>query len=99
MKIKLVLLFVTLFISTHLFAQPGFPFAEKKHVFKKQNSFHFLPSNGILFIGSSSFRKWPDLEKRFADNPVVKLGVRRCETDQILDSYTPYICYFLINGE
>jgi len=93
MRIKLVLLIVTLFITTHLFAQQDFPFADEIRSFKKQDSLHFPPSNGILFIGSSSIRKWTDLEQRFVGKPIIRRGVGGCELGQVLDYYTPYILF------
>jgi hypothetical protein len=93
MRTKLVLLFVALFITTHLFAQQGFPFADEIRAFKKQDSLHFPPSNGILFIGSSSIRKWADLEERFPNKPIIRRGVGGCELEQLVDFYTSYILF------
>jgi len=93
MKAKLFLLLLSLTFVSHVFAQQGFPFADEIRSFKKQDSLHFPPSNGILFIGSSSIRKWTDLEQRFAGKPIIRRGVGGCELGQLLDYYTPYILF------
>lgn len=93
MKAKLVLLFLTLCICTQLRAQTGFPFDNEIRDFKHQDSLKFPPKNGILFIGSSSIRKWTDLEKRFPNEPIIRRGVGGCELWQIVDYYTPYIVF------
>jgi hypothetical protein len=91
MKAKLILLFLTICIGTHLHAQTGFPFDNEIRDFKHQDSLKFPPKNGILFIGSSSIRKWTDLEQRFSNQPIIRRGVGGCELWQIVDYYTPYI--------
>lgn len=93
MYLKLFLLVLTLTITTRLFAQQNFPYASEISAFRHQDSLHFPRKNGILFIGSSSIRKWTDLEQRFADKPVIRRGVGGCELGQILDYYTPYILF------
>jgi hypothetical protein len=93
MKAKLILLFLTICIGTHLHAQTGFPFDNEIRDFKHQDSLKFPPKNGILFIGSSSIRKWTDLEQRFSNEPIIRRGVGGCELWQIVDYYTPYILF------
>jgi len=93
MKAKLFLLFLSLAFSIPLFAQQDFPFANEIRAFRHQDSLHFPSKNGILFIGSSSIRKWTDLEKRYADKPIIRRGVGGCELGQLADYYTPYILF------
>jgi len=93
MKAKLFLLLLSLTLASQVFAQQGFPFADEIRAFKHQDSLHFPPKNGILFIGSSSIRKWTDLEQRFAGKPIIRRGVGGCELGQVLDYYTPYILF------
>jgi hypothetical protein len=92
MKSKLLLLLFLLFVKLAN-AQQGFPFADEIRVFKHQDSISFPQKNGILFIGSSSIRLWDDLEKRFADKPIIKRGVGGCQLSQLVDFYTPYILF------
>jgi hypothetical protein len=93
MKAKLILLFLSICISTQLHAQTGFPFDNEIREFKHQDSLKFPPKNAILFIGSSSIRKWTDLEQRFVKEPIIRRGVGGCELWQVVDYYTPYILF------
>jgi hypothetical protein len=93
MKTKLTLLFLFIIFSTGAFAQLGFPFANEIRAFKHQDSLSFPKPDGILFIGSSSIRKWTDLEQRFPNQPIIRRGVGGCELWQIVDYYTPYILF------
>src|ERR1700761_6666537 len=93
MRIKIFLLLVGVLFSANVFAQKGFPFDNEIRAFKHQDSLNFPKPNGILFIGSSSIRKWTDLEQRFAGEPVIRRGIGGCELWQIVDYYTPYILF------
>jgi len=93
MKIKLIFLFCLLAFTRQSFAQQDFPFANEIRAFKHQDSLSFPKPDGILFIGSSSIRKWTDLEQRFPDEPIIRRGVGGCELWQIVDYYTPYILF------
>jgi lysophospholipase L1-like esterase len=50
------------------------PFATDIALFKKQDSVAFPPTNGILFIGSSSFTKWTDVQIYFPGYPIINRG-------------------------
>jgi hypothetical protein len=93
MKLKLALLLIAFTFGAKVFAQTGFPFDNEIRDFKHQDSLHFPKPNGILFIGSSSIRKWTDLEKRFPNEPIVRRGVGGCELSQLVKYYTPYILF------
>jgi hypothetical protein len=93
MKSKLLLFFLCLMSAIQVRGQQGFPFADEIRAFKHLDSLHFPPKNGILFIGSSSIRKWTDLESRFADKPIIRRGVGGSELWQLVDYYTPYILF------
>ena len=93
MKIKFVLLFLLAGFSVKTFAQSGFPFDNEIRAFKHQDSLSFPKPDGILFIGSSSFRLWGDLEQRFPNQPIIKRGVGGCELSNIVNFYTPYILF------
>ena len=93
MKTKLMLLFLFIAFGGRVFAQQGFPFDNEIRAFKHQDSLSFPKPNGILFIGSSSIRKWTDLEQRFANEPIIRRGVGGCELWQLVDYYTPYILF------
>ncbi|ASU36323.1 GDSL-type esterase/lipase family protein [Mucilaginibacter xinganensis] len=93
MKAKFILLFLGIALSSQLRAQAGFPFDNEIRDFKHQDSLKFPPKNGILFVGSSSIRKWTDLEQRFPNQPIIRRGVGGCELWQVVDYYTPYILF------
>jgi lysophospholipase L1-like esterase len=59
------------FIATIATAQP---FAEDIAAFKKQDSSHFPPKNAILFVGSSSFTKWTDVQSYFPGYTIINRG-------------------------
>ncbi|WP_259071451.1 GDSL-type esterase/lipase family protein [Mucilaginibacter sp. X4EP1] len=91
MRLKLIVLFLGIFITTRLYAQQGFPFDNEIRAFKHQDSINPPAKGGILFIGSSSIRKWTDLELRFAGKPIIRRGVGGCTLEQLVNYYTPYI--------
>ncbi len=93
MKIKIYFLLLGVLFSANVFAQKGFPFDNEIRAFRHQDSLNFPKPEGILFIGSSSIRKWTDLEQRFPDKPIIRRGVGGCELWQIVDYYTPYILF------
>jgi lysophospholipase L1-like esterase len=57
-----------------MYAQQHLPFYDEIQNFKKQDSTHFPPSNALLFVGSSSIRKWQDLQSYFPDKTVINRG-------------------------
>jgi hypothetical protein len=94
MKLKyLFLIFFALILNNQTQAQTGFPFADEIREFTHEDSISFPPKNGILFIGSSSIRKWADLPTRFAGKPIIRRGVGGCELWQLVDYFTPYILF------
>ena len=70
---KLKLLAVFLFLVGFVKAQ-NTPFYSEIQQFKKQDSIHFPPKHAILFLGSSSFRKWQDVQKYFPDYTIINRG-------------------------
>jgi len=50
------------------------PFWNDIRVFKKQDSISFPPKNAILFIGSSSFTKWTDVQDYFPAYTIINRG-------------------------
>jgi hypothetical protein len=93
MKLKLTLLLIAFTFGARVFAQAGFPFDDEIRNFKHEDSLSFPKLDGILFIGSSSIRKWEDLEQRFPNSPIIKRGVGGSELSQLVKYYTPYILF------
>ncbi|HEU5165926.1 MAG TPA: G-D-S-L family lipolytic protein [Chitinophagaceae bacterium] len=52
----------------------GPPFWKDIQNFKKQDSIHLPPKNAILFIGSSSFTKWTDVQDYFPGYTIINRG-------------------------
>lgn len=53
---------------------PDSPFWNDIQNFKKQDSVSFPPKNAILFIGSSSFTNWKDVQDYFPGYPIINRG-------------------------
>lgn len=63
-------------------AQPGLPYWNEIQAFKTSDSLHFPEKNQVLFIGSSSFRLWKDVN---ADFPGYKILNRAFGGATLLD--------------
>ncbi|MBL0146387.1 MAG: G-D-S-L family lipolytic protein [Chitinophagaceae bacterium] len=50
------------------------PYAKEIAAFKKQDSISFPAKNAILFVGSSSFTKWTDVQSYFPNFTIVNRG-------------------------
>ena len=50
------------------------PFWDDIQSFKRQDSISFPGINKILFVGSSSFTKWTDVQNYFPDYPIINRG-------------------------
>lgn len=68
--LTLSLLLVSGFFKT--FAQPAFQ--NEIQAFKKQDNISPPPANAILFVGSSSFRKWTDVQSYFPGFTIINRG-------------------------
>lgn len=55
-------------------AQQKPPFWEEIQNFKKQDSIHPPKKNAIVFVGSSSFRKWTDVQDYFPGYSIINRG-------------------------
>ncbi|MEI9806374.1 MAG: GDSL-type esterase/lipase family protein [Bacteroidota bacterium] len=60
-----------LFVTSVTYAQP---FAGEIAAFKKQDSVSAPPANAILFVGSSSFTKWKDVQDYFPSYTIINRG-------------------------
>jgi lysophospholipase L1-like esterase len=73
MKKILVVLFV--FLCVNLFAQNNKPaFWNDIQQFRKMDSVQPPPSHAILFVGSSSFTKWTDVQDYFPGYTIINRG-------------------------
>lgn len=74
MKILPLCLFcIALLVFPSLRAQLP-PFFNDIQKFKKQDSTSFPPKNAIVFVGSSSFTKWHDVQSFFPNHTIINRG-------------------------
>ena len=71
---KRILSILLVYISIPLTAQQQLPFWTEIKDFKTADSLHAPPENAILFVGSSSFRMWHDLNKSFPGYTLINRG-------------------------
>ncbi len=69
-KIINLLLIVSVY-TVSVQAQGNLPYWNEVQQFKKQDSIQFPSANQILFIGSSSFTNWKDLQQNFPSYPIL----------------------------
>lgn len=50
------------------------PFWDEIQTYKQQDSVQMPPKDAILFVGSSSFRMWDDMQKMFPKHTVINRG-------------------------
>jgi lysophospholipase L1-like esterase len=72
MKRLIPLISFLFFIITGSYSQV--PFADEITAFKKADGKNFPPKNAILFVGSSSFRKWQDVQEYFPGYTIINRG-------------------------
>ena len=70
---KTLLLITLLFAALMSYAQTA-PFQNEIDQFKKEDSAHFPPKGAILFVGSSSFRMWSDIQNYFPGYSIINRG-------------------------
>ncbi len=73
MSAKLLALFLSLIVSVCTFAQEK-PFWPEIRAFQTQDSIHFPPKKAILFVGSSSFRMWKNVQADFPRHKIINRG-------------------------
>ena len=72
-KVRLLLIFIS--VANIMFAQESKPaFWYDIQSFKKQDSIHMPAKNEILFVGSSSFTMWKDVQNYFPQYPIINRG-------------------------
>ena len=71
---KISLILIGFLISLGAFAQQKAPFYNEIEAFKKADGLRMPPKGGILFVGSSSLRKWTDLEKIYQNYGAINRG-------------------------
>ncbi len=88
-KLGLITILLTAFII--LKAQET-PFFKEIQNFKKQDSIKFPPKNAVLFIGSSTFTKWTDVQSYFPHHVIINRGFGGSSLPHLID-YVQDIVY------
>jgi len=88
-KLSLLLLFLTAFIFAK--AQEA-PFIKEIQNFKKKDSVQFPPKKAVLFVGSSTFTKWTDVQDYFPKHVIINRGFGGSSLPHVID-YAKDIIY------
>ena len=73
-RIFIIALCFFFFFQSAIGQQSDAPFWQDIQSFKKEDSVRFPPSNAILFIGSSSFTNWRDVQAYFPGRTIINRG-------------------------
>ena len=74
-KSTILLALVIIWGSSYVFAQNKPRFANEVQTIKQYDKIYAPPKNPVLFVGSSSFGLWSDLERTFAEYAALNRGV------------------------
>ena len=91
MKRHFLVALLLCFVCYGAVAQQDFPFANEVQQYQHQDSLKFPKPGGALFIGSSSIRRWTDLQQRFGGVPIINRGLGGTEIWQWVTYYVPYM--------
>lgn len=90
---QLLTLCILLLAVTFASAQT-LPFYNEIQSFKKQDSIKMPPKKAILFVGSSSFTKWRDVQEYFPGHTIINRGFGGSSLPDVIryakDIITPY---------
>lgn len=73
-KKLIIFLIISLLVGYSIPAQENIPYWNEVQAFKKQDSISFPVANQILFIGSSSFTIWKDVQNYFPEHKILNRG-------------------------
>ncbi len=88
---KTVWLIALLFSALLVHAQQA-PFQNEINDFKKEDSAKLPPKNAILFVGSSSFRMWSDVQNYFPAYTIINRGFGGSQLPDVIH-FAPDIIY------
>jgi lysophospholipase L1-like esterase len=81
-KLSVVVLFLCAFIFVN--AQEA-PFFKEIQNFKKKDSIQFPPKKAVLFVGSSTFTKWTDVQDYFPNHVIINRGFGGSSLPHVID--------------
>lgn len=79
-------------VSINSFAQTNLPFYKEIEAFKKQDQTNPPTKNSILFVGSSSFTMWKDVQNDFPAYQIINRGFGGSSLTDVI-RYAPDIIY------
>ena len=71
---KILIAFLSCFVAATMFAQKPPAYWNDIQAFKKQDSAQAPPVSPILFVGSSSFTRWTNVQAAFPGYPILNRG-------------------------
>lgn len=81
--VKLLLSIALLSVNFYAYAQQP-PFYNDIQKFKQQDSISAPPQHAILFVGSSSFTKWTDVQQYFPSYKIINRGFGGSELKDVI---------------
>ena len=91
---KVYILAILLLLSNvfSAFSQQKLPFQVQIESFLKQDSLEFPPKDAILFVGSSSFTNWKDVQEYFPEHKIINRGFGGSSLPHLI-RYAPNIIF------
>jgi lysophospholipase L1-like esterase len=83
---------IALTCTGHIYAQDSRPFWNEILEYQHRDSLHMPAKHGIVFLGSSSIRKWVNAEKHFKQYNVINRGFGGSTLSQATD-YVDYLVF------
>lgn len=80
---KSITIILLICLGSAAFAQQKWRFEKEISAFEQQDSQEFPLKGGILFTGSSSIRKWDDLNERFGGYALTQRGFGGCQLSDV----------------
>lgn len=81
-----------IFMGTATALSQNLPFHNEIRHFKQEDSIKMPPRHAILFVGSSSFRKWTDVQQYFPDHKIINRGFGGSTLPDVI-RYAPEIIF------
>jgi len=91
-KIYILAIFLLLLNGFSAFSQQKLPFLVQIKSFLKQDSLEFPPKDAILFVGSSSFTNWKDVQEYFPEYKIINRGFGGSSLPDVI-RYAPDIIF------
>lgn len=81
---KYLFIIAILLCTDHAHSQSNASFAGEIAAFRYSDSISFPPKDAILFVGSSSFRKWTDVQDYFPGYTIINRGFGGSQLENVI---------------